>query len=96
MTAVSIPKAPQSSSLRSAALTRAALSAAACAVRRLRSGSSIASATATSSGRTATTSVPERPKTSTAGVIRIGPSANPALPPTEKKLMPVPRREPDA
>jgi hypothetical protein len=35
--------------------------------------------------------VPDRPSTSTAGVIRIGPSAKPALPPTENRLMPVPR-----
>ena len=45
-------------------------------------------------GRIATISVPESPKSSTAGVIRIGPSAKPALPPTENRLMPVPRREP--
>ena len=93
---MSRPNAPTSSSLRSAFLARAALSAAAVAVRRLRCGSSMASRSAIVSGRIATSSVPESPKTSTAGVIRIGPSAKPALPPTEKKLMPVPRRVPDA
>ena len=94
MTAVSIPNAPGSSSERSPCLARAALAAAACAVRALSLGSSTASAIAISSGSAATTSVPERPKTRTAGVIRIGPSAKPALPPTLKRLIPVPRREP--
>ena len=40
--------------------------------------------------------MPLSPNTSTAGVISTGAIANPALPPTENKLMPVPRRFPDA
>ena len=67
-----MPNALQSSSERSALRTRAALSAAATAVRRLRFGSSNARPTATISGRMATISVPESPNSSTAGVIRIG------------------------
>ena len=45
----------------------------------------MASSDRDASGRIATSSVPESPNTSTAGVIRIGPSAKPALPPTREE-----------
>ena len=87
--------APQSSSERSFSRPIVAAFSAAPAVRRFRCGSSIASAIATTAGRIATSAVPLSPNTSTAGVISTGAIANPALPPTENKLMPVPRRFPD-
>ena len=86
----------QSSSERSFSRASAALASAAPALRARRCGSSNASTTATTAGRIATTSVPDRPKTSTAGVIRIGARAKPAFPPTENRLIPVPRRAPEA
>ena len=47
-------------------------------------------------GGMTSSSEPCRPTRSTAGVTRIGPSAKPTLPPTENRLMPVPRFSPEA
>jgi len=40
-------------------------------------------------------SVPRSPNTSTSGVVSSGPSAKPAFPPTEKRLIPLARRAPE-
>jgi hypothetical protein len=40
--------------------------------------------------------VPASPNASTSGVVSSGPSANPALPPTENRLIPLPRCSRDA
>ena len=45
---------------------------------------------------TASASVPDSPKISTSGVVSSGPSANPALPPTENRLIPRPCRSREA
>ena len=52
--------------------------------------------TAAASGNTTSASVPDRPNTSTSGVVSSGPSAKPALPPTENRLIPRPLRSNEA
>ena len=89
-----MPNAPHWSSLRSD--FPAAFALAAAALRRFIFGSSTARTTATMAGRIATISVPLSPTRSTAGVISTGASAKPTLPPTLNRLMPVPRRSPEA
>jgi hypothetical protein len=58
-------------------------------------GTSKRSTAAMRAAGSARKSVPGRPKARTSGVATTGPRANPALPPTEKKLIPLARREPE-
>ncbi len=53
------------------------------------------SSTATATEGTISQTVPPRPSVSTSGVTSTGPRANPTLPPTENRLMPLARRLPE-